>query len=275
MNRDNSTDYLLGINQSELERLRFQQTVWGPVTNGFFDRIGVGKGWKCLDAGAGPGLVAAELRERVGETGEVTALEPGKFYLDAFAEEVENGRWTNVKLIQGTAEEARLPSRYYDLVFARWVASFVPDFEKFLACLVAALRPGGIIAIQDYYYEGLSLFPRGGAWDRMPEIVRAYYRFGGGDPYVAGKAVALFRKFGVRLIDYHPNSLAGGPNSGVFEWAHRFFSVYTPIMAEKGIITNHEAAELLADWEGHRKNPHALFFSPIVVDVAGVLTELS
>ena len=71
-----SFDYLLGINQTELERLRFQHGVWSSVTNKLFDRIGVKQGWKCLDVGAGPGFVAMDLRERVGESGGVTALEP-------------------------------------------------------------------------------------------------------------------------------------------------------------------------------------------------------
>lgn len=271
MSSADSTEYLLGINQSELERLRFQQTVWGPVTNAFFDRIGVKQGWKCLDVGAGPGLVTTEIRERVSDTGEVTALEPAKFYLETFAQEIEKRRWTNVKLIHGAAEEAKLPSHYYDFVFARWVASFVPDLEAFLASILTTLRPGGVIAIQDYYYEGLSLFPRGGVWDRMPDIVRAYYRFGGGDPYVTGKLPALFQRHGIRLTDFHPNALAGGPESPVFEWAHRFFAVHTPLMAEKGVVTRKEADELMSDWEAHRRNPNALFFSPIVVDVAGKL----
>ncbi|MGH2569407.1 MAG: class I SAM-dependent methyltransferase [Bacteroidota bacterium] len=271
MSNNNPPAYLLGINEAELERLRFQQIVWGPVTDRFFDRLGVQQGWRCLDVGAGPGLVTAQLRERVGDTGAVTALEPAKYYLELFAQEVQKRRWTNVKLLQGTVEEASLPSRHYDLIFARWVASFVPDLETFFTRLVAALRPGGIIAFQDYYYEGLSLFPRGGAWDRMPDVVRAFYQSGSGNPYVAAALPSLFRKHGITLIDYTPNCLAGGPDSGVFEWAGRFFTTHIPLMAEKGIITKHEADALQADWDAHRKNPDALLFSPIVVDVAGKL----
>jgi SAM-dependent methyltransferase len=263
--------YLLGVNQEELERLRFQHTVWGKATSTFFDRIGVQQGWRCLDVGAGPGLVTVDLRERVGETGEVAALEPAQYYLDVLEHEIGRRRWTNVKTIRGTAEESDLPPKHYDLIFARWVASFVPEIERFLKRLVVALRPGGIIAIQDYYYEGLSLYPRGGPWDRMADVVRAYYRSGGGDPYVAGKLPALFRHHRLRLIDFTPTCLSGTPDSDVFQWADQFFSLHTPLMAEKGIITRDEATALLADWDAHRQNPDALFFSPLVVDVAAML----
>lgn len=263
--------YLLGINQAELERLRFQHSVWGPVTNKFFDRIGVTKGWRCLDVGAGPGLVTVDLRARVGDSGEVTALEPAEYYLDVLKQEMENRRWKNVKMVHGTVEDSPLPQKHYDLIFARWVVSFVPDVERCIGRLVAALRPGGVIAIQDYYYEGLSLFPRGGSWDRMADVVRAYYRSGSGDPYVAGKLPALFRRHGLRLTDYTPTCLSGGPASGVFQWAERFFALHTPLMVEKGIITRDEAEALLADWEAHKRNPDALFFSPLVVDIAATL----
>jgi SAM-dependent methyltransferase len=266
-----SPDYLLGVNQSELERLRFQHSVWGPVTAKFFERLSVQQGWKCLDVGSGLGFVSMDLRDLVGETGEVTALEPSEYYLNWFREFAANKGWTNVKFIHGTAEDAALPARHYDLIFVRWVIAFVPDPEKFLVRLIASLRVGGIIALQDYYYEGLSLFPRGGAWDRMPDVVRAYYRSSGGDAFVTGKLPALFSKHGLDLVDFTPTCLAGGPTSGVMEWAHRFFSTHTQHMVDKGIISQDEGNALQADWNAHRQNPDALFFSPLVVDVAGIL----
>ncbi len=265
------SDYLLGVNETELERLRFQHNVWAPVTQKFFDRMKVHRGWKCLDVGAGPGFVSMDLRERVGEQGEITALEPSRFYLDWFKEEAAKKSWTNIKFIEGTAEETGLPSRYYDLIFSRWVIGFVPDAEKFLTRLFATLRHGGIIALQDYAYEGLALYPRGGAFDRMADAVRAYWRSGGGDPYVATKIPSVFRKCGLQLVDYTPNCLAGGSESGVMEWAHRFFSTHTQAMVDKGIIAQHDGDAMLADWNSHRENPDTVFFSPIVVDVAGVL----
>jgi SAM-dependent methyltransferase len=261
--------YLLGVNQRELERLQFQHGVWGPVTRKFLSRLNVGRGWRCLDVGAGPGLVSVDLRELVGETGEVIALDPSQFYLDFLKKQASDRGWTNVKCLQGTAESVLLSSRSFDLIFVRWVIAFVPDPEKFLLPLFSALRTGGVIAIQDYYYEGLSLFPHGGIWDTIPDIVRAYYRSGGGDAYVTGRIPAIFRKHGLELTDFTPTCLSGGPASGVMEWAHRFFSLHIPIMAGKGLISPGQAEALMADWNAHRQNPDALFFSPLVVDVAG------
>lgn len=272
MNESNhQPDYLLGVNQQELERLRFQHSVWGHVTRAFFHRLGIQKGWRCLDVGAGPGLVSFDLRDLVGESGDVTALEPSEFYVKWLETEVASRGWKNVKCIKGTAEQGSLPARYYDLVFVRWVIAFVADPEKFLLPLITTLKPGGVIAIQDYYYEGLSLYPHGGPWDDIADLVRAYYRSGGGDAYVTAKIPALFRKHRLQLVDFHPTCLSGGPTSDVMEWAHRFFSLHVPLMADRGLITSTKATELLSDWDVHRQNPDTLFFSPLVVDVAGSL----
>lgn len=263
-------EYLLGANQSEFERLQFQHSVWRANTNNFLDRLGVGRGWHCLDVGAGPGFVSIDLRERVDKIGSVTALEPSPLFLDHLAHFVQKNDWKNVHLIRSTVEETLLPNHHYDFIFARWVIGFVAQPEKFFERLLAALKPGGVIAFQDYYYEGLSLSPRGGPFDGMAEVVRAYYKTVGGDPYITGKIPIWFRQYGLKTIDYTPHTYSGGPDSPIFEWAHRFFSVHIHHMVEKHVMTPSQGEAMLADWIAHRNNPDALFFSPVVVDVAGM-----
>ncbi len=262
-------EYLFVTNEAELARLQFQHEVWRPMTDPFLERLNIQKGWKCLDAGAGPGFVSMDLRHIVGDEGEITLLEPSSYYINSIRSAAELNNWTNLKYIQGTVEESELPENYYNIIYSRWVISFVPDPEYFVAILAKALKPGGILAIEDYNYEGLSLFPKGGAWDKMPDIMKDYYKYGGGDPYVASKLPGIYKKYGLELIDYKPFSMAGGPDSGVMEWAHRFFIIHIPIMMEKGIITPVEGKALKDDWQAHRENPHAVFFSPMVVDAAG------
>jgi len=264
-----SKAYLLGVNKTELERLRFQHRVWKQNTDSFLDKLKIAKGWKCLDVGAGPGFVAMDLRQRVGPSGEVTALEPSELYLEWLAGECKRRGWKNISRVQGRAETSLLPKNYYNLVFVRWVMSFVPDPVKFLQPLIDSLKKGGTIAIMDYWYEGLSLYPQGGAFDRAAEVVRKYYRSGGGDPYVTGKIPELFRSYSLKLIHFTPTQIAGGPDSEIIEWAHRFFVPHLPLMAENGNCSKEEAEAMVQDWLEHRKRPNTIFFSPIVVHVAG------
>jgi len=263
------SEYILGISQEELERLRFQHGVWKNVTEKFFDRIGVAKRWNCLDVGAGPGFVSMDLRERVGESGSVTALEPAQYYLDYFKDEAQKLGWKNIHFIRGTAETAKLPHEEYDFIFVRWVIGFVPDPEQFILNLLPSLKKGGVIAIQDYLYSGLGLYPKGGAFDNALDVVIKHWAAGGGDAFIAAKIPTIFRKHGLELIDYSPQCLAGGPNSNVIEWAHKFFTRHMHLMVASGATTKEMGDAMLEDWYAHRKNPDTIFCSPIVVDMAG------
>lgn len=264
-----SEDYILGVNQKELERLEFQNGVWKKVTNDFIHRCGVTKGMKCLDVGAGPGFVSMDLLDMVGNEGEVTALEPSALYLEHFENYCKQKSISNAKFINSLVEDADLPENYYDFIFARWVISFVPDSELFLSKIYRALKPGGIIALQDYNYEGITRYPQTLIFREVPAAVREYWRKGGGDTDIALKIPELFKKVGLKLTDYKPNIIAGDKDSPVFEWAHRFFSVHFDVMAKMGAISSREADEMLQDWLEHRYVSNAIFYSPIVVDMAG------
>lgn len=264
-----SEDYILGVNQKELARLEFQNGVWKKVTDDFIARCGVTNGMKCLDVGAGPGFVSMDLLNIIGAEGELTALEPSELYLNHFKDYCKEKSLTNVKFINSTVEESELPENYFDFIFARWVISFVPDPELFLSKIYKALKPGGIIALQDYNYEGITRYPQTDTFKDVPDAVRKYWLKGGGDPYIALRIPELFKKTGLKLTDYKPNVLAGNKDSDVFEWAHKFFSVHFDVMAKMGAISSREADEMLQDWLEHRYDSNAIFYSPIVVDMAG------
>jgi ubiquinone/menaquinone biosynthesis C-methylase UbiE len=262
-------DYILGVNEYELDRLRFQHGVWKSVTDGFFDRLGIKKGMKILDAGSGPGFASFDLLERTGVTGEVTALEPSEMYLNYFKQECEKRKIKNVKFINGTAETAKIPENYFDIIYSRWVIGFVPDPDLFIEKLAASLAPGGVIAIEDYAFNRLLLYPTGGDYEKVSLAVMEFWKLNGGDLCIAARIPAIFKKLGIKLIDFHPNCIAGGPDTGIFEWHHRFITQHVPAMVEKNLLSKETGDAILKDWENHRSNPEAVFFSPLVVDVAG------
>lgn len=262
-------DYLLGVNQKELERLEFQQKVWKKVTNDFLDKIEIKESWKCLDVGAGPGFVSSEIRQRVGEKGEVTALEPSEFFLNVFRQYCDKMNYTNCVFINGKVEDTDLKKGYYDFIFIRWVIDFVSEPEKFLLKLTESLKKGGIIAVQDYAYTGITLFPGGGPFDRIKEIARNYYKAGGGDPDFTLRIPHIFRKNNIELKEFSPVCLAGGNESDVFEWAGKFFNGHLQLMADMKVINQKECDELLKDWLEHKENPETIFLSPVVMNVSG------
>lgn len=259
-------EYLLGTNKAEIQRLEFQHTVWKDVTLDFLIRIGYRPGLKILDAGAGPGFVSLDLAS---SSDEITAVEPSALFTEYFAHQCELRNITNIKIINSTVEDTDLPKNYFDLIIVRWVIAFLPYPEQFISKLTPCLKQGGIIAIQDYYYEGLSLYPRGGIFDNMLKWIPKYYASVGGDAYIAAKLPVMLRKNGFRIVDFTPHCLSGGPDSGPFNWAYQFFTSHVKLIADAGIFTHREAEEIIYDWENHKSDTDALFFTPLVVDVAG------
>lgn len=264
-----NTDYILGINKTELERLEFQHGVWKEVTDKFLEKISIQKGWKCLDVGAGPGFVSQQLIELTGGAGEVTALEPGEFFLEHFRNVCERNNFSNAKFINSDIENADLEENYYNLIYMRWVIDFVPDAGNILLKLFRSLKKGGVIAIQDYAYEGIALFPKGGPFDNIAEYVKSYWVAGGGDPYFTVKVPKYFRENNISLNEYSPVNLAGGCDSDIFKWAYIFFKGHLKSLTELNIITSTLEKELWNDLKSHAENPDMIFFSPVIVNIIG------
>lgn len=263
------SEYVLGTSEHELERLRFQNTVWGPVTERFLDRVGVPAGARVLDVGTGPGFALAALRERVGEGGSITALDAAEDWTRHLEGELEARGWNNVILQRGDVRECDLESEGYDFIFMRWVLSFLPDPAALIQRLAGCLAPGGRLAIQDYNHEGLSLFPESAGFVSVVQATRDYVAGEGGDLWVASRLPGYMRSAGLELVDYTPNVLCGGPDSPAFQWAHRFFPYHVARMVEAGVLSEADRSLFDREWRERREDPDAVFFSPIVMDCAG------
>lgn len=266
---ENSKEYILGVSREELERLEFQHGVWKKYTDEFLEKTGVGIGWKCMDVGSGPGFVSADIRELIGAEGDLTALEPSDYYLNHFKAYCENQNWTNIKFINSNFEDAHLESEYFDLIFLRWVIDFVREPENYLIKLLENLKKGGVIALQDYAYENIVVFPKGGPLDNLAESIKAYWKAGGGDPYFTLKIPAIFKRNNIELTEFTPVIRAGGPESQVYQWADRFMRIHIKSMHDKNVISKKQYDEYTEDWKNHINNPDSVFLSPVIMNVIG------
>jgi len=263
------SDYVLGTGADELARLSLQQEVWGGVTEHFLDRVRLDHGARVLDLGCGPGLVLPSLHSRVGPRGNVTALDESPAWMARIAHLAAERGWTNVHLVQKRVQAADLGVGRYDLIFARWVLSFLPNVGALVEQLARALAPGGRLAIQDYNHEGVSLFPESAGFRAVIRATRELYASKGGDTWVAARLPGHFRAAGLELVEYTPHVLCGGPRSPAFRWADAFFPHHSQGMVDGGFLTQEERELFLREWEERKRNPDSMFFSPLVVDVLG------
>lgn len=260
--------YALETGDRELERLRFQHEVWGPLTERFLDRVGVACGARVLDLGCGPGFVVDSLARRVGPTGRVVALDESARWIEHLRQRAPRTGSASLEITLGRIEDARLEPCSFDLIFARWVLSFPPNADAIVRRLAEALAPGGVLAIQDYQHEGISLYPESPGFRAAIRGTRALYRSRGGDAFIAGRLPGWMRAAGLELVDLTPNVLCGGPDSPAFRWAGAFFPHYSAMLVAQGFMQADERERFLAEWSAAEKNPDAMFFSPMVVDLA-------
>ena len=106
------------------------------------EALGVAAGWRCLDAGAGGGSFARWLASRVGEDGSVLAVDLDVRLLEEFDTPGLEARRMDL-----VTDE--LPRDTFDFVHTRLVLLHVPSRDEVLARLAAAVRPGGILMVEE------------------------------------------------------------------------------------------------------------------------------
>ena len=271
------SEYPLGTSDLELDRLSFQHEVWGPTTRAFLGRLGVGPGMRVLDLGCGPGLVSFDLAAMVGPSGSVVALDESERWIGHVEGEARRRALANVSPVRARIQDFEreqvtcglLEPGSFDVVFARWVFSFLPEPGAVAARLARLLSPRGVLAIQDYNHEGISVFPESEGFRAVIRATRATYARAGGDAFVSGRIAAVFAAAGLEIVDLRANALCGGPDSPAFRWADRFFPHFSGVMEERGLLSGADRAQYLREWEERKRDPNALFFSPLIVDAAG------
>jgi SAM-dependent methyltransferase len=130
-----------GFEQDKPERLAGIEAAWDPGTQELLDSLGVGPGWRCLEAGAGGGSIAAWLADRVGPDGSVLAIDIDTTHLERLASLAEIRRHD--------LRSEDLPAGSFDLVHERSVISWLGESGA-LERLAASLAPGGWLVLEDF-----------------------------------------------------------------------------------------------------------------------------
>jgi len=126
------------------------EEIFDPGTIRHLTELRVAEGQRCLEVGAGRGSIARWLRDRVGVTGHVLAIDIDTQRLDSL-------RGPNLEVRQHDIISDPLPSGAFDLVHVRLVLHHLPDREEVLATLVRALKPGGWLLAEEF--DALSVMP--------------------------------------------------------------------------------------------------------------------
>jgi SAM-dependent methyltransferase len=131
--------------------------------------LGVGPGWDCLEAGAGHGSFARWLASRVGGTGSVLAVDIDVGLLERLDE-------PGIEVRQLDLARDEPPREAFDFVHTRLVLMHIRERDEVLARLAGALRPGGVLMVEEDDSLPVQMSPDGPyreAWHAFVEVMVA------------------------------------------------------------------------------------------------------
>jgi len=132
------TDARTGESRSLLDDLA---ATLDPFTRRRLEEAGVRPGARCLEVGAGAGTVARWLAEQVGPHGRVVATDVDPQPVPPHP---------SLTVVRHDIVADPLEEGAYDVVHARLVLAHLPQRERVLERLVAALAPGGVLVVEEF-----------------------------------------------------------------------------------------------------------------------------
>ncbi len=133
-------------------RLPALAALYDPGTMTVLTRLGISAGWRCLEIGAGGPSIPLWLAGQVGPAGSVLVTDINTRFLTGLDH-------AGVDVREHDITSDPLPAQDFDLVHSRLVLQHVGDQDRALAQMVAALKPGGWLVVEDFGSERVQRDP--------------------------------------------------------------------------------------------------------------------
>jgi protein-L-isoaspartate O-methyltransferase len=193
-----SVPYALGGTLTEQQRLVAQARGLESHTHWMLDRIAVKPGDRVVDVGCGPIGIMNLLSERVGPGGVVFGIEREQRFVDMAQAEMSSRNLQNVQVVKADALRTGLQKNCYDLVHERLILINVPDASRvaLLEEMLSLLKPGGIIALQEFDSASYVCYPQHPSFDILLSIWNEAFHATGGDEFVGRSLGGRLRSAG-------------------------------------------------------------------------------
>jgi SAM-dependent methyltransferase len=260
-------DYVIEGGRPGRERLRLLSTVLAPTTNHFLDRVGITAGMRCLDVGCGGGDVTRELARRAGPSGLVVGLDFDQQVLALAREDADAEGLANIAFRQLDAQGLH-DAAEFDVVYARFLLTHLPDWRRGLRRMIAALRPGGWLAIEDIDFTGHFCHPECPAFRRYVVLYQEAVMRHGADPNIGPKLAEALIDEGVMDVSVEvvqPVFLSGAGKRIAAVTMERIAAR----VIEADLGTAAEVAQIIIELEEFARDPRTLLSLPRIFQVSG------
>lgn len=201
--------YALGHSQRELKRLSTQAALFEPFTRRMFEQAGLTRGMRVLDVGSGNGDVAFLAASFVGESGEVLGVDKSPAAVQAANARAKTAGLKNVSFTAGDLTTMFF-ARPFDAVIGRLVLMYQADPVAVLRRLARQLRPGGVIAFQEFDVESAKCYPEAPTFGQAMGWIRAALEKTGADNRMGLKLFSTFIAAGLPAPSMSLETCIGG-----------------------------------------------------------------
>jgi predicted O-methyltransferase YrrM len=193
------SEYTIDRGRGVRERMDLLAASHAPGTLSLFDLLEVPQvGAQCIDFGCGGGHVALELARRVGADGRVVGVDLDAELLALARKDAESHGLEHVTFRIGAVEDAS--DKGFDLAFARMLLSHLREPGEMVARMTSAVRPGGMVIVEDVHFAGCFTEPQCDAYDQWVGWFKAAVRGTGGDLDIGPRLPGLLRAAGLTKI---------------------------------------------------------------------------
>jgi ubiquinone/menaquinone biosynthesis C-methylase UbiE len=249
------------------ERLRVLSRVIGPLTADLLARVRVPAGARCLDAGCGGGDVTLLLAALAGADGAVLGIDVDEVKLALARDEAQAAGVGTVEYRLGAVEDVP-PDGTFDVAVARFLLSHLPDPAAGLEHLAAAVRPGGVVAVQDIDYTGGFCHPPCAAFDYAWDLYPRTVHHAGGDARVGQRLPAMFAVTGFEDIEVAIEQPAGFGADPKLLHASTLENIAEAAIAS-GLADPAEIATAVRELHAFAARPDTMLTLPRIISVSG------
>jgi len=253
-----ATEYLLGSSLSERERLLRQCEIHEPEARWLLDQVGVQPGWRAIDVGCGPLGILNLLSERLGATGAAVGLDNEPRMLEWARQSIAERGLENVELVQGEASAPGLPRGSFDFAHARLVLINVPNSDQVLREMVALVRPGGLVAVQEVDWLSWTCEPPHPAWDQLISAITAVRRAQGLDVFIGRRLPRMLRAAGLVDIGVKAFAPVWRPGDLYQSLLVVFAEIHKDKIVASGLLAEKELTDLAETLRAHLNNPDTI-----------------
>jgi SAM-dependent methyltransferase len=161
-------EYTFDNSRAEAEsRFGLLSRLYDERTIHYIEQRGIREGWSCLEVGGGGGSIAGFLCSRTGDAGRVVATDIDPRFLQGLS-------FPNLEVRRHDVRSEPLPEQEFDLVHARLLLEHLAQHETALKRMVAALKPGGWIVLEEFDHFAMLPKPEANSPDEVLKLRGAF-----------------------------------------------------------------------------------------------------